>query len=271
MLKQLKLIFPQWQGSGHTKELLYGANKIHEKILPDAELIVVPVEMEQVVEENNILGYQPLLGQLETITNLLSEEQPETIFSIGGGCDIEVAPISYLNKKYEGNLGVIWLDAHADLNTPESSPSKLFHGMPLRTLLGEGNQPMLDTLPSFLKPDQILLAGARELDEAEQAFIEANKITVIGADDILDFPSFNLPFDHLYVHIDLDVLDPSEFPEVLCPTPGGILNEQLVELIQYLTGRFNIVGMSAVEYRFISENEKGTTLLQKICEAGMSI
>ncbi|MGY0038106.1 arginase family protein [Pedobacter sp. NJ-S-72] len=97
--------------------------------------------------------------------DIISEIHPTKISTIGGDCGIEIMPISYLNKIYNGNLSIIWIDAHADLNTPESSPSKTFHGMPLRTLLGDGNKQFKELLFSTIKPEQISFIGLRDLDD----------------------------------------------------------------------------------------------------------
>ena len=64
------------------------------------------------------------------------KKKPDKILTVGGGCGIEIPIVSYFSEKYK-NLDVLWFDAHGDLNTPESSPSKYFHGMPLRFLLEE--------------------------------------------------------------------------------------------------------------------------------------
>src|SRR5260370_10128057 len=95
--------------------------------------------------------------------HLLKKNNPRRIFPLGGDCGIDVVPISFLNKRYDGDLAVIWLDAHADANTPQSSPSKTFHGMALRTLLGEGVPQLAAASFSTLLPLQTFLAAVRDL------------------------------------------------------------------------------------------------------------
>jgi arginase len=220
--KHMNLFFPQWQGAGTEKELLKGAFEIKEKYLDGYELIEIQVSSEDIAEtENNILGYRQILEQLRTAKSVISEERSDRIFTIGGGCDVEVIPVSYLNKKLKGDFTVLWIDAHGDLNIPEQSPSKCFHGMPLRTLLGDGDAEIVNTAFSFLSTAQLLMLGQRDLDEPEKDYIEEHKITLLTVDIINSDMNHVLASvkakgsNNIYVHIDLDVLDYNEFPETV--------------------------------------------------------
>lgn len=109
------------------------------------------------------LGYKEVLKQLKNACTLIDGVKPDTIFTVGGDCGVELLSVSYLNKRYNGALAVIWFDAHGDLNTPASSPIKKFHGMPLRALLGEGDEEIVRQCFSKLKAGQQggdLYAGA---------------------------------------------------------------------------------------------------------------
>lgn len=105
------------------------------------------------------------------------------------------------------------VDAHADLNTPESSPSKAFHGMPLRILLGEGNSAFVDLLFSNLEPAQICYVGLRDLDDPESEYIMQHNITTIADCLFEDVQDKIKHFKNVYIHLDLDVLDKSEPPQ----------------------------------------------------------
>ncbi len=96
------------------------------------------------------------------------------IFSIGGGCDADVPVISHLNKLYDGNLFVLWLDAHGDLNSPEESKTGLFYGMPARILI-DGRDIFPDIIERPLMPHQIIHIGGRDFDKPELGYIK--KIT----------------------------------------------------------------------------------------------
>lgn len=151
----LNLLFPQWQGAGNIG--LYNGAKLLHSVLPSkASFVEVPVSSTySIAIAKNILGLSQVSAQLNCASEIISKHDPECIFTIGGDCGVEIAPVSFLNQKHEG-IAVVWLDAHADLNTPTSSPSKHFHGMPLRSLLGQGSTHVTSRLFSTLVPNQIL-------------------------------------------------------------------------------------------------------------------
>ncbi len=189
---------------------------------------------------------------MSTYFRTRQQQNPEKILLLGGDCAVELAPVSFLNQQYQGDLAVIWLDAHGDLNSPDSSPSKLFHGMPLRALLGEGDQAIANENFSCLNPEQVFLAGAREFDKEEINYINDNKMTVFSIEDLSNFNIIrtikNKAYTHAYVHIDLDVLDPSLYPFIMCPTSGGCDFETLNRFLDQLNRELNIVGLSVVEF-----------------------
>ena len=243
--KHLNLFFPQWQGAGKSRELLKGAIEIKEKYINAYEFTEVQVDDDDIDEvENNILGYNKILRQLRNANLIVTSEEPDRIFTVGGGCDVEIIPVSYLNNKLKGDLTVLWIDAHGDLNTPESSPSKCFHGMPLRTLLGDGDKEMIRTTFSKLSTSQLIMAGQRDLDEPEKNFIDEYKIDFLSTDVInLSVNSVvnaikSKGSNNIYIHIDLDVLDNDEFPYVMVPSPKGLNSQVLLDLLVQLRDEF---------------------------------
>lgn len=275
-MKYMNLFFPQWQGAGKTKELLKGARDIKEKYMDTEKFFEVLVDEEENNQvENDILGYHTLLQQLKAANSIINKEIPDCIFTVGGGCDVEIIPVSYLNYKLSGDLTVLWLDAHGDLNTPESSPSKNFHGMPLRTLLGDGNRQMIQMAFSQLKPAQLLMVGQRDLDEPEERYVKEKKVSMLDAEEFALNPNGVIEeiglkgSKNLYVHIDLDVLDFEEFPYVMVPSPGGIKSTILLDLLRNLTEHFNVVGLSLLEYT--GSEEKKIKILSDIIEIGLKI
>lgn len=269
--KHMNLFFPQWQGSGRTKELLTGAWEIRDQYINVQDYIAVPVSEEENTEiENDILGYRDILRQLKQAKAVIAAENPSSIFTVGGGCDVEIVSVSYLNDLYYGDLTVVWIDAHGDLNTPEVSPSKCFHGMPLRTLLGDGNRHMAETAFSKLYPSQLVMIGQRDLDVPEQEYIEQGNIAVIGPDEFGIERGISAikskGSNNIYIHIDLDVLDFAEFPYVMVPAPGGLRTNQLSELLVQLKHEFHIVGLSLLEYT--SSEEKEIKILSDIIRMG---
>lgn len=276
MKKQMNLFFPQWQGAGKTDELLKGAIELKEKYINGHDFTEIAVSAGENTEiENDILGYTVILQQLKQARAVIEEEAPDHIFTVGGGCDVEILPVSYLNGKHNGDLTVLWIDAHGDLNTPESSPSKYLHGMPLRALLGEGNKQIIETALSTLQPSQLIMIGQRDLDEPEKTYIDENNIDVLKIEAISENVEQVVELieskgsAQLYIHIDLDVLDYDEFPYVMVPAPGGLKTETLLELLVRLKNSFRIVGLSLLEYT--SSEEKEIRILSDIVRIGVGL
>lgn len=251
---ELKLFFPQWQG-GCTQKLLHGAEYIRKNNFAKINFQDVPVATdEQLPTEDDIIGLQILLIQLKSANHILKETKPRSVFTLGGDCAVEIAPVSYLNQLFQGNLAVIWLDAHGDLNTPASSPTKHFHGMPLRLLLGDGHPRFLEECFSTLKPEQVVMAGIRDLDPPEQEFITTQNIQCFGVSELTDGGAKMVQYLHtkkvqnIYIHLDLDVLDPDSLPCALFKTPNGLEMTALLETLENLKTEFNMVGMSLLEY-----------------------
>ena len=255
--EDLYLFFPQWEGAGQTNVYTGGTilRQILEPRVPFTEIEVEGPHELQV--EHDIIGYSDILCYAQQVRHLLSTKHPRRIFPIGGDCGIDVVPISFLNSRYGGDLAVIWLDAHADANTPQSSPSKTFHGMALRMVLGGGTPELVASAFSTLLPRQIFLAGARDLDSPEQQFLAEAEVQIfsskqlIAQTDTLVDAIKKQGFSHVYLHIDVDVLDPISYPSInylsQFPTPGGIDMQTLWRIHRTLASNFSLVGWSLVE------------------------
>lgn len=241
------IINPQWQGSGLTDELKLGAATLKEYF--GENVPEVPLSDKALTTVNAIKGYLPILEQAESFRNMVAASKPAKLVTIGGDCGIEIIPISYLNSMYGGDLCVVWIDAHADLNTPASSPSQSFHGMPLRTLLGEGDEKIKEQLFSFIKPEQICYVGLRDLDEDERRYIVHHHIISLeGPDyDRIEQAVGEKGYGKVYIHLDLDVLDPAEYAHILFPTANGFKVDEVVEIIEKLRNDFDVVGLCITE------------------------
>ncbi len=272
----LRLLFPQWQGSGSEKNLYRGVGLIRDQFLKGHGCAEIDVSLDEgLVTEKNIIGYSCIRAQLKEAVSVLEQKKPQRIFLVGGDCGTELAPISYLNRELEGDLFVLWFDAHGDLNTPQGSPGKAFHGMPLRSLLGEGEKSILDLCFSCLTPSQAALVGCRDLDKPESDYMEEKNMKVlsveqIGAEEEAAFDFIREEgFSNIYIHLDLDALDPVFFPHVMLPCPGGFDPEGLLSIFAGLKEQFNIAGYSILEYS--PRNGGGLELLQPFVEFGLDL
>jgi arginase family enzyme len=186
-----------------------------------------------------------LAGNLAAIRSVLPDPP---VITVGGDCGVELAPIEAALARHGDGLVVVWFDAHGDLNTPESSPSGAFHGMVLRTLLGDG--PAALAPRRTLRPAQVVLAGTRALDPAEKEYIEEAGIAHVDVPSLASLPSVVAwaAAKAVYIHIDLDVLDPAAFDAVGYPEPEGVTVSQLATAVRELTSRFELAGLGITEY-----------------------
>lgn len=236
---------PQWRSSGsRTAERLVEGARLLAEMVPGGDRVRVEVAEGSTPAELAVTASRVRTARAD------AQGFPVTL---GGDCGVDLEPIAAAVRRYGERLVVLWFDAHGDLNTPDTSPSGAFHGMVLRALTGEGHPELLPEVS--LDPRRIVLAGARDLDAAEVAFIEERGVRhlrvedLAGADALLDGVS-RAGGDEIavYIHIDLDVLDPSEFTSVGSPARGGLRAGQLLALVEAVAGRFEIAGLGITEY-----------------------
>lgn len=153
---------------------------------------------------------------------------------LGGDHSIAIGTLAGLTKAYS-NLGVIWYDAHVDMNTAETSPSGNIHGMPLAVSMGLGHESLvnLHSEGQKVKPENIVIIGARSVDPGERLLIKEKGIKVFtmheidryGMSAVMEDTITYLQskkVDGVHLSLDLDGLDPLYTPGVGTPVPGGI-------------------------------------------------
>ncbi len=152
---------------------------------------------------------------------------------LSGNCGVAVGTVSALGA---ATTGVLWFDAHGDLNTPETSPSGFFDGMGYAMLLGHGWQGLAATVPGFAPlpaANAALLAG-RDLDPGEHDLVARTGLLTLSPDRLLEnagreaLAALGRRVERLYVHVDLDALDPRVIRANYLPTPGGLEPAELV-------------------------------------------
>ncbi|MCU1528767.1 MAG: hypothetical protein JWP75_2530 [Frondihabitans sp.] len=190
------------------------------------------------------------LSAVSTVAERLVAElstSDETALVVGGDCGIEFGAVSHALRD---DTCVVWFDAHPDLHSPETSESGAFSGMVLGALLGRANAELesggLTVSAPALVPSRVVLVGTRTFDEAEDAYIDEVGVHSVSAfdlnpQDVVDAVAATGAAS-IYIHIDLDVLDPSDFDGLLDPQPFGLLPATLVSTITALRARFDLVG-----------------------------
>jgi arginase len=151
-------------------------------------------------------------------------------------------------------IGVIWFDAHADFNTPETSASGFLDGMALATLVGQCWSTLTSTIPHYAPIDErsVLLIGARDLDPAESKLLDASGIRrprqLETRDCITALDGLAASLDEVYLHVDLDVLDEREARVNQYACAGGLSREELVQLVSAIRKRFTIGALALTAY-----------------------
>jgi arginase len=207
--------------------------------LPRAATTVLDVPVE--AGESLGTGVRRLSALLRT-RELVAEAMTGDTVLIGGDCSITVAALAALPGGTD-DLAVVWCDAHADMNTPESSPSGAFSGMALRALIGEG-EPQLALDPGVPR-ERVVAVGMRNLDDAEVAQVQG--LTLVSAADLESADAIAdavaaTGAARVWVHIDVDVLDPSELAGVSDAAPFGVTTASLSAAIRRLRDRVPLAG-----------------------------
>lgn len=241
------VVVPQWQASGSSRamRLVDGAAAIRED-LPVASTRVIEVPL----EAGDALGTAVhRMSSIALVRDRLTETLrgvADTPITIGGDCGVELGAIGHALERHP-DAAVVWFDAHPDLNTPQSSPSGNFNGMVLRALLGDCEAALVPPVP--LGAERLVLVGARSVDAGEDAFIAEHGIPLVdGGAAALVAAVAATGATSVYVHIDLDVLDPGEFAGLDYPEPFGMSAADLIAHVRALREGFELVGAGITEF-----------------------
>lgn len=164
---------------------------------------------------------------------------------IAGDCCSSIAVFAGLQRAGIDPL-FIWFDAHGDFNTWETTPSGFLGGMPLAMIAGRGEQTISNAVElAPVSEEKVILTDARDLDPEEKE--QLRKSRVIHLRHINELNEHPLPESPIYVHVDMDIIDPEEVPAMNYPAPGGPSATELKAVFQRLaqTGRIAAVSVSS--------------------------
>lgn len=203
----------------------------------------------------------------EWVSGVIANERFPLV--LGGDHSIAIGTLAGLSKHYE-RLGVIWYDAHGDLNTADTSPSGNIHGMPLAASLGIGHQSLteIDGYAPKIKPENLVIIGARSLDEGERQLIRERGIRVytmheidrLGTAAVMKDAMAYLQdqTDGIHLSLDLDGLDPHDAPGVGTPVIGGISYRESHLAMEMLAESELITSAEFVEVNPILDDQNKT-------------
>lgn len=222
----LRLHFPQWQG-GNNPAYHFGA-RLLSFLAPGTkgriEEIAVAEPTNAVLEnENGIVGRSVLKQQLKAAEAVIQKHQPKRIVILGGDCLVDLAPFAYLSELYQGELGILWVDAHPDIMTPQQFSHA--HAMVLGNLLGYGDDDFRSAVKVPVSADKVMLAGLGETSAVESNFIRQHSLSFVApeilnqnSETVLNWLKKN-NIKKLAIHLDLDVIDPNDFRSLLFANP----------------------------------------------------
>lgn len=235
----------------------YGDLNVTNERLPENDLNLKNLE--------NVATGNELIAQ-KVIEVVNKDEFP---LILGGDHSIAIGSIAGLADKYK-DLGVIWYDAHADLNNAETSPSGNIHGMSLAVCLGNGHERLtsINGNQPKINPENVVLIGARDLDDGEKELIKQIGIKLYTMTDIeekgmqsvieetLDYLKDRT--DGIHLSLDVDGLDPIHTPGTGTPVIGGITYRETILAMQMLNKSHLITSAEVVEVNPLLDQQNQT-------------
>jgi arginase len=264
----LRLHMPQWQG-GNRHDYRFGSELL-AWLAPaaDGPVETVPVPQprpgETLACEDGVLARAALLRQARAARRAIERHRPDRIVTLGGDCLVDLAPMAYLNARYGGELGVLWVDAHPDVLTPNDSPHG--HTHVLAALLGRGDPELVAEVDAPVRPSRVMYAGLDAWTPVEGEVIDRLGLRRAGADALAESSAPVLEWiagegiARVAVHFDVDVLDPRTFGPVLFNEPGApadflagvprgrMTPEHVVRLLHDVAAACDVVGLAITEY-----------------------
>jgi len=219
-------------------------------------------------KRGNLEVGDPNLPYVEEIASVCTELAQKTdgllragekIVVLGGDHSVNLGAFSGAAAASDETIGLIYIDAHGDMNTPESSISHNIHGMHLASLMGFGPDIMTQLYKSGIKlpKENLLHVAGVDLDQAEIDLIERENIAGFSIMDLLKtgmgplfemIDDLNSRVDRVWVSVDLDAIDTVYAPGVGIPNQGGLTYREVSALISYIGANSNVVGLDLVEY-----------------------
>ena len=216
------------------------------------------------------MDYEVIAWQTKAALEILEAENADKILTLGGECSVSVPPFSYLAHKYRGDVAVVWIDAHPDINLPkdrilnkeidakssilshlEGDSYEDYHAMALASCCGlvEG---IATLLPTHFSPRDSILVGVREFEgkKCRQEELDIAHLSVADSKDSVKLLEWLKARgkNRVFVHFDLDVLDPSELAMAVASVPDGLKIAEVVNLINAINANYDLVGLSIAEH-----------------------
>lgn len=270
-MKTIRLLYPDYV-SGGLETYYFGANLLAH-ILPENEkqpilkVEIAPPDGKERSVTDGIYAKDEVIAGIKGAMCVIEEAKPDRIITIGGNCVVSQAPFDYLHGLYE-NTGIIWIDAHPDVSTVKDNYPNA-HAMVLGSLMGYGDSSLSDLMKnSKFKADEILYVGLQGLHDYQRRFLEDMSVEFkIQTEEFVsndEIRAFMNRFEHILVHLDIDVLDAGLFHSTYFANKdlvgdgsgsGKMTIEKLTDVLKCITADSDVVGLTIAEYLPFDEHK----------------
>lgn len=268
-IKTIRLVYPQWQGGDIARWITevkdpdlasrgyYLGAQLLNFLAPanGQEVYTVPVATSIVERKitDGVLDKEAIMAQTKAALDILNIQSPDRIVTLGGDCSASVAPFTYLSAKYDGEVAMVWIDAHPDITLPEDAYHG-YHAMAVSACMGLGDRQIVSELPAKIDPSKILFVGLRDWEREEvKARQEALGIKHVTPEEVRDDSNVvsawvkSCGASRVMVHFDLDVLDPAEIIAAVGIVQGGMLIDEVVRIVNDVAKEKTLVGLTVAE------------------------
>lgn len=240
----------------------------------DAGNLVVPQPESHPSGTPHLKYLEPIVKVAEELSHVVttSLEEKEFPLILGGDHSIALGSVSGIARVYP-DIGVVWVDAHTDFNTDETTPSGNIHGMVLAALAGIGDSRLTNVggWSPKINARKIVIVGARDIDPGEQVLLRTHAIHVFtmsaidrrGISEVMQEALAIAGEGNKGIHLSLDMdgLDPREAPGVGTPVRGGLSYREAHLAMETIADSHQLVSMDVVEVNPILDRENATALL----------
>ncbi len=256
--------------------ILYNCNHRINKIV---NININQNDMCKLQVNDKIKYYSKIVPFVKSLSQQIYKSYSENNFPLvlGGDHCISIGSLSGFSRFFK-NSGIIWMDAHGDLNTPSTSPSQNAHGMPLACALGYGDINFISLFKNRMDPKNVFLFGIRSLDKGEKNFIVQNEMHIY---DTNSFNSLNCDImienlekymiknkvENFHLSFDIDIFDPTYVPGTGTPVKNGLCLDKVEFFLDKLLPSINLVSMDFVEFNpLLDKNNQTLDLCLEVLE-----
>jgi len=236
--------------------------------------LVIPQPESQPLGNPKLKYLEPIVRASEELASIVTSilQEGEFPLILGGDHSIALGTVGGVANIHK-NIGVIWVDAHADFNTDQTTPSGNIHGMILSALAGVGHSSLtsIGGWQPKIHTETIVVVGARDLDIGEQALLYEHSIHVFTMSEVDQLGISEVmrqaliiagnQNDGIHLSLDMDALDPKEAPGVGTPVRGGLTYREAHLAMELIANSGKLVSMDVVEVNPILDRENATALL----------